>query len=302
MPIKEGKYNIKAVSKLLGIQPGTLRAWERRYGVVSPGRSESGHRLYSESQLEILREIMTMIEQGFTVGQAVAQIGQRPTLQSMGKRPFSQLEEFRNALFDGFLEFDEVNAHRTIDACLSQFTFETVLSDIFHPLLTEMEGSFVKGSMNHACFLFGSGLIRSRIENTAFAASGKRFLPRVVLLCAPGEQKDIWLLLLAGLLRLKGFDAIYLGPGIAEGEIDGVIKKVNPRFAFFSCMTESGADIIKGLSYSWKRVFPEIRIGAIGAGLRIASGENTDSPSFPLYLGDTPAEWEQWLNKWMDTI
>ena len=48
-------YNIKAVSRLVGLLPVTLRAWERRYGLPAPSRGEQGYRLYSERDLHVLR-------------------------------------------------------------------------------------------------------------------------------------------------------------------------------------------------------------------------------------------------------
>ncbi|WP_053366981.1 MerR family transcriptional regulator [Bacillus sp. FJAT-27245] len=302
MPVREGKYNIKAVSKLLGIQPGTLRAWERRYGIISPGRSESGHRLYSENQVEILREIIAMIGQGFTVGQAVAHLGKQPVAQRAGKRPGGQLEQYKNELMDAFRVFDDGSAHRAIDACLSHYTFETALSTFFRPLLLEMEGGVRKGSLNNACFLFGTAIIRSRIESIALAPSGIRFLPRALLLCAPSEQNDIWLLLLAAFLRLKGFQVIYLGPGIGEDEVDGVLLETCPRFVFFSCQTEIGAEKILGRSTDWKQLVPGITIGAFGEWLLHAETRHTQSQLPSLYLGETPREWDEWLNGRLDRL
>lgn len=301
MPNKEGKYNIKAVSKLLGIQPGTLRAWERRYGIISPGRSESGHRVYSESQVEILRQITGMIGQGFTVGQAVAQIGKRPIVKRVGNnRAESRLEEYRNDLMDAFRHFDEERAHRVIDGLLSHFTFETALAAIFHPLLKEMDRFLEKGILNNACFLFGSALIRSRIESAALVAGRNRLLPRFLLLCAPGEQKEIWLQLLTGFLRLKGYEAIYLGAGIAGEDIDLAFMEINPAFAIFSCQTVSGAEEIFAMLNKWERLFPGVRIGAFGQGFQFAASEKIDNPVLPLNLGEAPGEWEEWLNQQLD--
>ncbi|TKJ03751.1 MerR family transcriptional regulator, partial [Bacillus cereus] len=47
MPTLNGKYNIKAVSNIIGVQPSTLRAWERRYQIIAPKRNQAGHRLYT---------------------------------------------------------------------------------------------------------------------------------------------------------------------------------------------------------------------------------------------------------------
>ncbi len=58
MPTLSGKYNIKAVSNIIGVQPSTLRAWERRYQIIAPKRNQAGHRLYTEEHIQILKWLM----------------------------------------------------------------------------------------------------------------------------------------------------------------------------------------------------------------------------------------------------
>ncbi len=58
--------------KMLGIQPGTLRAWERRYQIIAPVRNESGHRLYAEEHIKILKWLIQRVNKGFTISQAVS--------------------------------------------------------------------------------------------------------------------------------------------------------------------------------------------------------------------------------------
>ena len=57
-------FTIKTVVQETGIPPATLRAWERRYGVLSPGRSEGGYRLYSERDIAILRWLKRQVDAG----------------------------------------------------------------------------------------------------------------------------------------------------------------------------------------------------------------------------------------------
>lgn len=71
MPTLNGKYNIKAVSNIIGIQPSTLRAWERRYQVIAPKRNQAGHRLYTEEHIQILEWLMEKVSSGMMIGQAV---------------------------------------------------------------------------------------------------------------------------------------------------------------------------------------------------------------------------------------
>ncbi|HQD96040.1 MAG TPA: MerR family transcriptional regulator, partial [Propionicimonas sp.] len=62
------------VSQQLGLAPGTLRAWEQRYGIVNPNRSEGGYRLYSDDDLDTLRAMAALVAAGMQPAQAAEQI------------------------------------------------------------------------------------------------------------------------------------------------------------------------------------------------------------------------------------
>jgi DNA-binding transcriptional MerR regulator len=62
--ISEAAYRIGAVSRLTGVAPDTLRVWERRYGTVTPFRSETGTRLYSKEDVERLSLIKRLVDGG----------------------------------------------------------------------------------------------------------------------------------------------------------------------------------------------------------------------------------------------
>ena len=60
-------FPIREVARLTGINPITLRAWERRYGLIQPVRTESGHRLYTQKDIETVHRILDWIERGVAV-------------------------------------------------------------------------------------------------------------------------------------------------------------------------------------------------------------------------------------------
>jgi DNA-binding transcriptional MerR regulator len=65
---QDALFPIREVSRLTGVNPVTLRAWERRYGLIVPTRTESGHRLYSAADIETVRSIRSWIDRGVAVG------------------------------------------------------------------------------------------------------------------------------------------------------------------------------------------------------------------------------------------
>ncbi|MCB0188821.1 MAG: MerR family transcriptional regulator, partial [Caldilineaceae bacterium] len=64
-------YNLKAVVQETGLKPDTLRAWERRYGLPEPQRTDSGHRLYSTNDIELLKWLMARQDEGMSISRAV---------------------------------------------------------------------------------------------------------------------------------------------------------------------------------------------------------------------------------------
>ena len=77
-------YNLKAVVQETGLKADTLRAWERRYGVPAPQRTESGHRLYSEYDIEVLKWLIVRQEEGMSISRAIELLSR---LEEEGKNP-----------------------------------------------------------------------------------------------------------------------------------------------------------------------------------------------------------------------
>lgn len=76
-------YTIGEVAVLCDINPVTLRAWQRRYGLLKPQRTDGGHRLFDDDDIERIREIKRWIENGVQVGKVKALLGgERQDLES----------------------------------------------------------------------------------------------------------------------------------------------------------------------------------------------------------------------------
>ncbi|QAS66909.1 transcriptional regulator [Klebsiella michiganensis] len=75
-------YSIGEVAERCGINPVTLRAWQRRYGLLKPQRSEGGHRQFDEEDVQRIEEIKRWIDRGVSVGKVKALLeGHQPETQ-----------------------------------------------------------------------------------------------------------------------------------------------------------------------------------------------------------------------------
>jgi MerR family transcriptional regulator, light-induced transcriptional regulator len=300
MANQEGKYNIKAVSKMLGIQPGTLRAWERRYQMIAPKRNESGHRLYTEEHVKTLRWLIHKIDQGFTISQAVSLL-ENNVLESEPEGPNdggNNAERLEDRLLDALLHFDESQAHDLINQAFSLFTIDKVLVDIIGSLLVKIGDLWEKGEITTAHEHFASSILRSRIGIILHSFPHNSILPKAVAVCGPDEWHELGLLIFTLFLRRKGFEVVYLGASIAEKDIDVVIETVNPKFLFFSCTMKENLPGTLLLAEKLNAAHSGLSIGLGGFAVDRMPSDKKDK--YDAYiLGNSKSEWERWIKEQM---
>ena len=131
----EGIYPIREVSRLTGVNAVTLRAWQRRYGLVQPARTEKGHRLYSEQDIRQIGEILSWLERGVSIGQVKGLLSE-PQSQPVSDHWQQTLEQFSQAL----LAFNQRKAEAELNDLLASYPFELVRSRVLQPLVEQLLG------------------------------------------------------------------------------------------------------------------------------------------------------------------
>ncbi|WP_139707892.1 MerR family transcriptional regulator [Aeromonas allosaccharophila] len=131
----EGIYPIREVSRLTGVNAVTLRAWQRRYGLVQPARTEKGHRLYSEQDIRQIGEILSWLERGVSIGQVKGLLSE-PHAEPVSDHWQQTLEQFSLAL----LAFNQRKAEAELNDLLASYPFELVRSRVLQPLVERLLG------------------------------------------------------------------------------------------------------------------------------------------------------------------
>ncbi|MFM4824362.1 MerR family transcriptional regulator [Aeromonas bivalvium] len=131
----EGVYPIREVSRLTGVNAVTLRAWQRRYGLVQPARTEKGHRLYSEQDIRQIGEILSWLERGVSIGQVKGLLSE-PQSAPVSDHWQQTLDQFGQAL----LVFNQRKAEAELNDLLASYPFELVRSRVLQPLVEQLLG------------------------------------------------------------------------------------------------------------------------------------------------------------------
>ncbi len=210
-----GPLRIGELSRRVGVTPEVLRAWERRYGILSPTRTDGGFRLYGEEDERRIRRMLQYLEQGLSAAEA-ARLARTdpparpdpagsddrsgaPTAAALG-------EQLRHAL-DGF---DDVGAHSVLDRLLGSYPLESVLRDAVLPYLRELGDRWARAQASVAQEHFATALLRGRLLALA-RGWGRGRGPHALLACVPGDQHDLGLICFGLALRAHGWRITYLG-------------------------------------------------------------------------------------------
>jgi MerR family transcriptional regulator, light-induced transcriptional regulator len=128
---------IREVARLTGVNAVTLRAWERRYGLIEPHRTEKGHRLYTEANLEQVQTILTWLNRGVNVGQVKNLLDCTPTAtDDTGEAPWGAL---RSRLLESLQRFDMRDFEQDLAVSRSRYAGHVVCEQLFEPILEQLQ-------------------------------------------------------------------------------------------------------------------------------------------------------------------
>jgi len=244
-------FNIKAVVTQTGLNPATVRAWERRYGLPSPERTSSGHRQYSQRDIDTLKWLIARQEEGVSISHAVDlwqsyfDRGEDPLLSTAAvfkepkpevARAFegSQIDHLRQAWISSCLAFDRETAEQVLATAFAQFKPETVCVELLQKGLAEVGNQWYQGEVSVQQEHFTSALSIRRLEMLIAASPPPTRPERIIVATAPGDHHSFSVLLLTFLLRQRGWDVIYLGADVPADELSSTIEHARPDLIIVS--------------------------------------------------------------------
>jgi DNA-binding GntR family transcriptional regulator len=182
------------------------------------------------------------------------------------------------------LAFDSTAAEQTIRRVLANHSLETVAVRLFPQVIQQLEKQWLKGDANLVAQQYAITTLRSQLISMVNATSCECG-PKALLACAPGDQHEIGLLLMALSLRRRGYAVIYLGPNLTTTEFKEVVNTIDPQLICFSAATVQSAEALGLFSRKFKT-------NINGAALTFGGTAFNQRPDLipkisGLYLGDT---------------
>ncbi len=237
---REPIFNLKAVVEATGVTADALRAWERRYDLPRPDRTEAGHRIYSQRDIDTVRWLVARQEEGLRIGRAVdlwrslEERGQDPlrkmplSSQPAGMPTGQGTADLREEWVSACLAFDDRRADQALTRAFALFSPELVVLDIVREGIAEIGRRWYQGEVTVQQEHFASQVAMRRLKALMTGAPPPTRRGRVVIACSPHEEHAVGPFILALLLRRASWDVVYLGTDVPLERMEQTVDATGP--------------------------------------------------------------------------
>ncbi len=239
---EEPRLRIGELSRRVDVEPALLRAWEKRYGLLAPQRSEGNFRLYSLRDVARVRAMKLHLSRGLAAAEAARLALAGGEQQDSRATSGSDHGAAARELYSALTQLDEKKASDALDRAFALNSLDEALGEIILPCLREIGDRWQQGDVNVAEEHFASTLVRATLLSLSqgWSSGGG---PKAVLACLPGEQHDIGLICFGLVLWRRGWRIIYVGQDTPLRELQRVVVTVDPHLVVVAALA---ADLFRG--------------------------------------------------------
>ncbi len=224
------RHPVRLVANQTGLSSHVLRAWERRYGVVAPHRSEGGQRLYSDQDVERLRQLRQLTARGHSISRiATLSLSELERLEA--ETPAAAVIPSHGAVESSAaaeLVAEALRAIRDLDADELQAVLQRAavtlggslfLDEVVAPAVEAVGDGWAGGSLSVAQEHMSSAVFRRVLEWLVGVYRVEGAVPSLVVATPPGQVHEIGALMVAAYAAAEGWGITYLGPDLPVADL-----------------------------------------------------------------------------------
>ena len=266
-------YSIKDLNNLTGIKAHTIRVWEQRYGLLSPERTSTNFRVYSDRDLRKLLSV-TLLNRNCLKISKIANLSDNEIAEAvlqLSEVADSRLESHIGNLKLIMVDMDEVRFEKWFNHVVLHMGFEETVMKVFIPFFKRLIFLWQTNSITVAQINFITSLYKQKLYVTidGLALSEKENTKRIILFLPKTERLEHGLLFCNYMAKKRGFQTLYLGDSFPEEELRVIIRK-NPDSYLVSTaslaqidLTEYYTKVLDSCSDNGKLLLTGSQIGTI---------------------------------------
>jgi len=227
--MKMQEFTIKDLENYTGIKAHTIRIWEQRYGLLSPDRTGTNIRKYTDQDLKYLLNVSLLSNMGLKISQ-IAGMSEEDIKDSISKHAIGGNQEHHllHMLKMAMLNYDEELFHEVINPQINEYGLEQTFVEVFMPFMRQIGVMWQADVICPAQEHFISALIRQKV----FGCIERMPIPpksdeRPVILYLPElEIHDLSMIMMHFLFRSKGIRSVFLGQSVPMEDLVQVYQRL----------------------------------------------------------------------------
>ncbi|MDZ7361493.1 MAG: cobalamin-dependent protein [candidate division KSB1 bacterium] len=238
------KYSIKLVTRRTGLSPDVIRVWERRYKAVTPERTATNRRLFSEADIERL----LLLHKATKAGHAIGQIANQPMknlrqllhLEEAAMPSGKQLAQrmapdtsrvvcILDTCIHHVKQLDAESLKRTLQTAEIALSKPAIIEQLIVPLMHKIGDLWRDGTLRVIHEHMASAVVRSFLGNIQQAFEIPTTAPGIVVTTPIGQLHELGALMAAATASSEGWRVTYLGPNLPAEEIAAAVQQNNAR-------------------------------------------------------------------------
>jgi DNA-binding transcriptional MerR regulator/methylmalonyl-CoA mutase cobalamin-binding subunit len=240
------KYPIKVVSQMTGLSAFVIRAWEKRYNVVIPSRTDTNRRLYSEDDIEKLRLLNDAVQKGHNIG-GIAKLSidelksvlerkrdSSIVINSSSAEMFSDVNSIISNCIEAIKGYDAKTLETILLKASSKMSQPLLIENLIIPLVYKVGDMWHDGTIRVASEHLASAVIRSFLTNLIEQHIPAENAPIIISATPRGQDHELGALIVAVVAAAVGWKVIYLGPNLPVEEIAAVSENLKAKVVALS--------------------------------------------------------------------
>ena len=266
------EYKIKDLENLTGIKSHTIRIWEKRYSILSPDRTDTKIRTYTDDELTHLLTVSMLNRNGIKISK-IAKLKQEDMNKLLWDIKVNKEPEYSmDKLILALVSLDEDLFKGTMNGLIDKYGLEKTFVNHLIPFLDRIGIMWLIGTINPSQEHFMSNLIRQKIISEIDKQPIPKEDSKSILMYLPEhEWHEISLLFYQFLLRAKGVHTSYLGQSLPYPSLLESIEKLKPHAILSSWLTAVDKKFVVNYFKQLNKDLPDMKVFAGGAQIKANS-------------------------------
>lgn len=235
LPLDSDLFPIRVLAEKTTVGTSTLRAWERRYGLLTPERTPKGHRLYSQKDVKRVSKILDLLDDGHSlpvIADMLSADKNSETTASVTTEavPFTDIAsvwtDFVKSTLVATRDFNVERMDAIYNEATSLYPIDLVIAHLIQPVLDKLGTAWIEHpergiAEEHFYTSWLKNRIGARFHHSYSHAKGAR----IVCACLPGSFHEVGLMLFALSALSRGYRVLYFGADLPLNQLSYIAKR-----------------------------------------------------------------------------